>query len=99
MTRKATKKYLKWEPDKHWISTTKAAELLSVSRITVFKKIKQGILKADKIGRNYLIPVDEINRFLGKKMPLSEAEKARVDEAVKRAVKQYGVALRMLGKE
>ena len=87
------------EPQKHWISTTKAAELLGVSRITVFNKIKQGILKAEKIGRNYVISTEEVNRFLGKKMPLSEEEKARIDEAVKRAVKQYGAALRMLGKE
>ena len=99
MTKKDTKKYLVWSPEKPWISSTQAAEMLGVSRITVFKKIKQGRLKAEKFGRNYVISRDEINRFLGKKMPLNEQDKARIDEAVKRAVKQYGAALRMLGKE
>lgn len=85
--------------EKQWVSTTRAAEILGVSRITVFKRIQRGILKAEKIGRNYLIPTDEINRFLGKKRSLNDEDKSRIDEAVKRAVKQYGVALRMLGKE
>lgn len=90
---------VKKEGGKQWVSTTKAAEILGVSRVTVFKRIQQGTLRAEKVGRNYLIPIDEINRFLGKKGPLNEEEKARIDEAVKRAVKQYGTALRMLGKE
>lgn len=87
------------EDQGHWVSTTKAAQLLGVSRITVFKRIKQGVLRAEKAGRNYIISTDEINRFLGKKRPLNDEEKRRIDEAVKRAVKQYGAALRMLGKE
>jgi excisionase family DNA binding protein len=83
----------------HWISTTKAAELLGVSRITVFKKIKAGMIKAEKVGRNYLISVDEMNRVMGKRGPLTPEDKARIDKAIQRAVKQYGTALRMLGKE
>lgn len=85
--------------EKHWISTVKAAELLGVSRVTIFNRIKKGTLKADKVGRDYLISIEEIDRYLGKRGPLSEEEKARIDEAVKRAVKQYGTTLRLLGKE
>lgn len=82
-----------------WVSTTKAASLLGVSRVTVFKRIKAGTLKAEKVGRNYLISVEEINSLLGKRGPLTDEEKARIDRAIKKAVKQYGTALRLLGKE
>ena len=84
---------------KQWISTKEAAVILGVSRVTIFKRIKQEKLKAEKIGRNYVISTDEIDRYLGKQRPLNDAEKLLIDEAVKRAVKQYGSALRMLGKE
>lgn len=94
-----TKKPLQWDPANPWISTAQAAEILGVSRITVFKKIKQGLLRAHKVGRSYVIPSEEIQRFLGKSMPLTDEEKARIDTAVKRAVEQYGTALRMLAKE
>jgi excisionase family DNA binding protein len=84
---------------KAWLSTAQAAELLGVSRVTVFKRIKDGTLMAEKVGRNYVIAADEVDRFLGKRGPLSEEEKAQIDEAVEKAVQQYGTALRMLGRE
>ena len=39
------------------------ADLLQVSRISVFKKIKNGQLKAKKIGRNYAFPKSEITEI------------------------------------
>ncbi len=87
------------QEEPQWISTTKAAELLGVSRKTVFKRIQSKLIKADKVGRNYIIATDEINRLLGKRGPLTEAEKTRIDAAIQRAVEQYGTALRLLGKE
>lgn len=45
-----------------FVSTTEAAKLLGVSSVTVFKRIQSGKIKAQKIGRNYLIPRSEIGK-------------------------------------
>ncbi len=44
---------------KEYLSTSELAKLLGVSRIAVFKKIKSGKIKAFKIGRNYVVPIEE----------------------------------------
>ena len=84
---------------KQWVSTEQAAKLFGVSRVTVFNRIKKGQLKAEKIGRNYIISMSEVDRCLGRRGPLSEEEKMRIAETTRKAVEQYGAALRMLGKE
>lgn len=44
---------------KKYISTTEAARILGISTVAIFKKIKNGVLPAQKIGRNYAIdPAD-----------------------------------------
>jgi len=83
--------------NKDFISTSELAKLLGVSRIAVFKKIKSGQIKAQKIGRNYAIPIEEFNTITGK---FIGAEKKReIDSIVKDAVKEYGEAFKKLGAE
>ncbi len=58
-----------------FISTTEAAKLLGISGVAVFHKIKKGIIKAQKVGRNYLIPQKEIESMLGKNIfPVSSSK-------------------------
>ncbi|HEY4515855.1 MAG TPA: helix-turn-helix domain-containing protein [Candidatus Paceibacterota bacterium] len=45
-----------------YYSTTETAEILKITRVTVFNWIKSGNLKARRFGRSYLIPVMEIER-------------------------------------
>ena len=73
------------------------AEILGVSRVAVFNKIRSGAIKAEKIGRNYVIPAEEIAAILG--LFVSEKRRQEIDQSVERAVKEYGEALRRLGKE
>jgi len=84
-----------------YISTTKLAKLLGISRIAVYKKVKKGEIKAIKIGRMFAIPKTEVKRLVGDIIghPLSEEEKKEIDRAVERMVKEYGEVLRLLGKE
>ncbi len=84
---------------KIFFSTIEVAKLLHISRISVFNKIKQGLIKAEKIGRNYIIPREEIEHLLGNIKNVSEKDKKEINKAVERAVREYGQALRMLGKE
>lgn len=78
-----------------FISTTEAAKLLGVSRVTLFNKIKSGEIKAMKVGRNYIVPRQEI-LDLQSAGDLSQAKKAEIDKGVARVVAQYGETLRLL---
>ena len=80
-----------------YLTIPELAEILGISRIAVYKKVKNGQIKATKIGRNYAINRGEIAMILGKN--LREEDKKEIDEAVKRTVKEYGQTLKLLGSE
>ncbi len=81
---------------KKYYSTTEAANMLGISRIAVFKKIKSGVIKAEKVGRNYVIPASEI---ASSELELTEEGKKNIEKAVKKTVKEYGETLKLLGQE
>jgi len=80
-----------------YLSTSELAKLLHVSRIAVFKKIRTGKIKAFKVGRNYVIPVEEFMSAVGTFIP--QEKKDEIRRVVKRAVKEYGETLKLLGEE
>ena len=80
-----------------YLTIPQAAKLLGISRIAVYKKVKNGQIKAQKIGRNYAIPQGAIGSTGGK--PLSAREKQRIDTAIRKAIKEYGETFRLLGQE
>lgn len=79
------------------LSTTEVAKILGVSRIAVFKKIKNGQIRARKVGRNYVVKESDLSEVLG--AILSKERKNKIEESVKKTVEEYGEALNMLGKE
>lgn len=83
--------------DKEFLSTTELAEILGISRVAVFKKIKKGEIKATKVGRNYIIAKKDLGGVLGE--TLSEQSKKELTRAVRKTIKEYGETLRLLGKE
>ena len=83
--------------EKGFFSTTEAAKILGVSRITVFNKIKSGQIKAAKIGHSFVIPKKNVLEAAG--TLLTKEQKRGINKAVKRAVKQYEKTFRLLGKE
>lgn len=81
---------------KNYISTSEAAKIMGISRVAVFKQIKKGKIEAEKIGRNYIID----KRSLGSVyQDLTPTQKKQVTKAVKKVVREYGEALKKLGKE
>ena len=82
---------------KKFLSTTDLAKILGISRIAIFKKIKEGKIKAMKIGRNFVIDQTDLAEILGE--VLNNSDKKEIDDAVKKTVKEYGETLRLLGKE
>ncbi|OIP22386.1 hypothetical protein COX95_01840 [bacterium CG_4_10_14_0_2_um_filter_33_32] len=78
------------------ISTSEAAEILGISRIGVFKRIRSGKIKAKKIGRNYVVDRDSLGGIFKKITPKEEKE---VKRAVDKVIKEFKPALKKLGKE
>lgn len=83
--------------NKEFYSVPEVAKILGVSRIAIFKKIKKGEIKAERIGRNYAIESTELARIFGKK--INKEDKKELDKAISRVFKDYGETLRLLGDE
>ncbi len=73
------------------------ADLLGISRITVFRWIKSGKLKANMVGGSYVISVENLPHHLMGGLP--EEGKAEIRKAVALALKEYGETFRALAKE
>jgi len=82
---------------KNYFSSSEIAEILGISRVAVFKKIKKGEIKAKRFGRLWLIKDEELRNILGETLTL--AQKNFLEKVVKRTVKEYGETLRLLGNE
>lgn len=83
--------------EKKFFTTNEAAALLGVSRQAVFKKIKAGKIKYQKIGRNILIDKNDLAEILG--AVLTEQQKREVEKSVDKTIREYGETLKLLGKE
>lgn len=65
---------------KLFYTTRETANILGISPVAVFKRIKNGKLGAEKIGRNYLIPRSELAR-LGVQFDISALSIPEIPEA------------------
>jgi excisionase family DNA binding protein len=83
--------------DKDFLTIAEVAKILGISRIAVFKKVKNNQIKAIKIGKAYAIPKKSLSFILGE--TLSRSEKRLIEEAVAKTVREYGETLRLLGSE
>lgn len=80
-----------------FLSSTELAKILGISRVAVFKKIKTGRIKAQKVGRNFVVSRDDLPGILGKELP--ESRREEISRAVRKVARDYGEALKMLGRE
>ena len=83
--------------NKKMYSTIEAAKILQLSRIEIFRKIKSGKIKAERVGRNYVIEHNDLLEALGK--IVGSSKKERIEDAVKRAMKEYGKTFKKLSEE
>lgn len=80
-----------------FLTVKQLADILNVSRIAIFKKIKNGQLVAQKYGKTYLIPKNKLVGIINN--DISEEEKTKIKKGVYKVIKDYGETLKMLGKE
>ncbi|MBL7158442.1 MAG: helix-turn-helix domain-containing protein [Candidatus Omnitrophica bacterium] len=83
--------------NKEYLTIKELADILGVSRIAVYKKVKKSQIKAVRIGRNFAIPKKYVSNILGK--TLNNKNKQSIDKAIKKTVKEYGDVLKLLGRE
>jgi excisionase family DNA binding protein len=88
---------------KDFYTTTEIADLMNINRVTVFRWIKEGKLKAIKPGRNYIVPFSSLPQDLQAAIQNNDSPDKNNEEeiraAVKRVVKEYGATLKKLGEE
>lgn len=82
---------------KEYISITELAQILGISRVAIHKKIKKGQIKAEKVGRTWVVSRKQLNEIIG--AALSDKDKKIIDEAVEKTIREYGEVLKLLGKE
>ena len=80
-----------------YITIPQLAKILGISRIAVYKKVKNGQIEAVRMGRAYFISRALVATILGK--TLKKEDKQEIDKAIKKVVKEYGEVLRLLGNE
>ncbi len=96
------KECMKSKPRKtEYLSVQEVALKLGISRIAVFKRIQKGQLPAQKIGRAYVIAVDDVAQLHdgGRNLVHTATNKKQLAAAVKKVVAEYGETLKLLGRE
>ena len=81
--------------DKKFLSTTELAKILGISRIATYKKIKKGVIRATKVGHDFVIDKKELGKILEK--GLTKKQRVEIGKAVEKTVKEYGETLKLLG--
>jgi excisionase family DNA binding protein len=77
-----------------YLSVSQAAKKIGISRIAVYKRIKSGKIKAERIGRMIVIPERSLDR-----RQLSGSMKKRINRAVRKTFAEYGEVIKRLGRE
>ena len=80
-----------------FLSTTELAKILGLSRVAVFNRIKNGQIKALKVGRSFVIDKNSLPEISGRL--LSDKNKKEIEAAVEKTVKEYRQTLRLLGQD
>jgi len=80
-----------------YLTIPQLAKILGLTRIAVYKKVKKGQIKSIRIGKNFAIPIKEVDKISGK--TLSEEDKKTIDRAVNKTINEYGEVLKKLGRE
>jgi excisionase family DNA binding protein len=83
--------------NKNYLTVKELADLIGISRVAVFNRIKLGKIKAEKIGRNYVIYKKDLPEMFNPS--LTVADKEKIDKGVRKVLKDYGDTIKMLGKE
>lgn len=80
-----------------FLSVMELANILGISRVAVFRRIKKGEIRAEKAGRNYIIYKKDIADLLGSE--LTDKLRGEISQAVEKVIHDYGDVLKRLGND
>ncbi len=80
-------------------TTKEIGDILGISRIAAFNRIKKGEIKAQMIGKSYIVKGRDLQEYIHPTGELTDRKKELIDTIVKKVVDEYGEALKKLGKE
>ena len=78
-------------------STQEVANILHLSRVEIFRRIKTGKIKAEKVGRNYVIPHESIEEVLGTTIGIHKQKE--IEKVINKALREYGETFKKLSRE
>ena len=79
------------------LSVTELAKILHISRPAALKKIKTGEIKAQKVGRSFVVQKAELTKHrVGN---LTEEKKELIKDSIRKIIKDYEGAVSVLGNE
>jgi len=79
------------------MSVPQLARKMGVSRVTVYKWVKSGRIRATRVGRNYVISAQTARRLL--QQEITPIQRRWIDAAVKQTVEEFGELLKRLSRE
>ncbi|MCX6810091.1 MAG: excisionase family DNA-binding protein [Candidatus Berkelbacteria bacterium] len=79
-----------------YITIADFANRIGLSRVQIFRRVKSGQIKAERFGRAYLIPIEELQKITGE---ISELDHGLINKGVKKTLKDYGSVIKDLGEE
>ena len=88
---------MKNNTSKNYFTVSELANILNISRVAIFKKIKNGQIKAEKIGRDYVIFKKDLNGIVYDEF--TDKNQKEIEKGVTKVVEEYGDVLKKLGKE
>jgi len=81
---------------KEYLSIAEAAEMLGYSRQHVLRLVNSGEIRAERVGRSFIIKTENLP---GPLAGITPAEKKEIDRTVDKVFEHYGDAIKKLGKE
>lgn len=82
---------------KQFYTITELAGILNISRQAIFKRIKNGQLKAEIAGNSYIINKKDLSDIIDDN--LTDKIKSEINKGIAKVIKEYGDTLKMLGNE
>jgi len=78
---------------KEFYTTTEIAKIIGLSRSQVFRKIQNGEIPSEKMGRYNLVPRFFVDAFLGR---VAQQDERQIAQAVSKTMGEYGDVIKML---
>ncbi len=79
--------------NREYLTTSELAEIMGLSRVQVFRKIKAGEIPAERIGNIYAIPREFAASLSGE---MTSSDERKIEKGIIKVIEEYGEVLKKL---